>query len=69
MPTKTVKPVTPLAKNDAEMDQHNRKIHPKYDEDVKRYGQRVSDYNAGWLAADTMHRKKSKRRAAKSVRA
>jgi hypothetical protein len=43
------KPITPLAKADAAITRDHRRTNPKFDHDLDAFGQRVADYNAGWL--------------------
>jgi hypothetical protein len=56
------KPETPAAKADAALTATHRKVHPDYDADVIRFGVRVADYNAGWLAGSENERKKHRPR-------
>lgn len=56
------KPQTPLAKEDARLTANNRKVYPGWDDDAARFGVRVADYNAGFLAGDENGRKKSRRK-------
>jgi hypothetical protein len=57
-----IKPATKLAKADAALTAGYRKIHPKYDEDVARYGRRVADFNAGFLKGDAQRKAKQRKR-------
>jgi hypothetical protein len=52
MPRKPPKPVTALAKADAAVSANHRKTYPQWDDDAARYGVRVADYNAGFIAGD-----------------
>lgn len=58
MSKRNPKPATAAAKAEASLLTDCRREHPKFDEDVARYGLGVAIFNAGWLAADTKHRAK-----------
>lgn len=57
-----VKPATPGAKAEANMLANCRKQHPRFDEDVARFGRDAAIYNAGFLAGDENRKRKSRRR-------
>lgn len=62
MSKRNVKPQNAFAKADAALQANNRKIYPRYDDDVIRYGRPVADYNAGRLAANLQHARKQRKR-------
>lgn len=39
-----------IARMDLDVDMEHREHHPSFDSDRERYGQRVADFNAGFLA-------------------
>lgn len=57
---RSAKPQTTLAKEDAALTDANRKVYPGWDSDAKRFGIRVADYNAGFIAGDDNRRRKSR---------
>lgn len=62
MPATNVKPMT-----EAALTADHRKAYRQYDDDAKRYGVRVADYNAGFVRGWTDGKKKGIR-AARSPR-
>jgi hypothetical protein len=66
MPTKTIKPKTPLAKSNAEMDRHARKSHRKFDEDAKKHGRETAIFNAGFVKGVAAEAKNARRRATRT---
>lgn len=60
---KALKPQTTLAKEDAALTVANRKVYPGWTSDARRFGIRVADYNAGFIAGDDNRRRKTRQKS------
>jgi hypothetical protein len=61
MSKKQPKPQTALAKADSALTRDHIKTYPGWKSDAVRFGIRVADYNAGYIAGSTRHKRKAKR--------
>jgi hypothetical protein len=59
---KSPQAVTAAAKEDARLTSDYRKRYKQYDDDVARYGVRVADFNAGFIAGAKNEARKHRRR-------
>lgn len=62
MAKKTPKPESVYAKADADITNEHRDAYPGWDDDAARFGVRVADFNAGWIAGSDAEREKRRPR-------